>query len=323
MKNILIPIFLGLCLINIYGLYQHKKTVEPEFQDVKNEILEVPDIKKEEQKPNITVSIPSRAISLDEIYKMVDQWHAEAPEITEVGEVGKSHENHPIKYIRIGKKTGPKVLIMATIHGNEKLCTMTSLGCINEILKNYMSDSRVTDLLKTRDIYYVPVVSPEGYINNSRHVLNLDPNRNWNGPDMTDNPDSIAAVKAMKSFYDLHKFNAVMSCHNYGKLYFYPWGYTRKNVPNVEDYKRVLSEMGALAGYTYYQLHGRTAPPRWGYEVDYFHSKGAFAIVNEIGDRFEVYDEELQREISSNYKAFLVFIDKAPLINPAFYTIIE
>lgn len=323
MKNVLICVFSALCFINIYGLSLRNK--EPQFKDIPRETVEVPqeEIKKEEQKPNITVLDPTTAIAFEDIYKVLDQWHKEAPEITEVGIVGTSHENHPIKYIRIGKKTGPKVMIMATIHGNEKLCTMTALGCMNKLLKEYMVDESVTKLLRTRDIYYVPVVSPEGYINNSRHVLNLDPNRNWNGPNMADKSDSIPAVKAMKAFYDEHKFNAVMSCHNYGKVFFYPWGYTRKKTALDDDYRKVLGEMSAVCGYNYVQLTGRTAPPNWGYEIDYFHSKGAFAVVNEVGSRFEVYDEELKREIELNYKAFLVFIDKAPLVSPAFYSVLE
>ena len=263
--------------------------------------------------PGAFTEIPSKELTYDEVNDMIGQWHKDAPEITEVGLVGQSHRGRPIHYIRFGKQSGPKVLITAAIHGNEKLCTMTMLGVFNKMLKAYMEDERVTELLGSRDIYFIPIVSPEGFINNSRHTLKIDPNRNFNGRNLRPK-DSIPCVDALKKFHEKHKFNAVMSCHNYGRLYFYPWGYTRKRTQVDSKYRSLLSKMKELSGYRHVQLNGKSAPPYHGYELDWFHQHGAFAIVNEVGSNFRARRSEIAKETNNNYEAMLLFIREAPLL---------
>lgn len=320
-KQVLIVLF-ALTLIQIVGI-QYKRQNRPTNKPVVQQqvIAPIPEVIRD-KKPEIAVQNPTRELSLEEIYAVLDQWNKEAPEITNVGIVGKTHENRDIKYIRIGKQNGPKVLIMATIHGNEKLCTMTALSIMNNILKGYLADDQITELLRTRDIYYIPVVSPEGYINNSRHIHGVDPNRNFNGPRMSEK-QSIASIQALKKFAEEQKFDAVMSCHDFGRIYFYPWGYTNNKTGLDADYRRVLGEMASVSKYRYVQLYRNTAAPFYGYEVDYFHDKGAFAIVNEIGRGFTARPEEIIQEVQDNQKAFLIFIEKAPLVRPAFYSILE
>jgi len=309
-------LMLGLMtFINLAGYY--KKSTEPKYhkhQDYsQTQPVEPPYEPPEEIKPEISTTIPTRELTYDEVNLMLNQWHKDAPEITELGVVGNSHRNRPIPYIRIGKKSGPKVLITAAIHGNEKLCAMTMLGVFNRILKNYMDDNKVTTLLKERDIYFIPIVSPEGYIRNSRYTLNLDPNRNFNGRNLSPK-SSIPCVDALKKFHEKHRFNAVMSCHNYGEIFFYPWGYTRRGTQIDGEYRSLLSKMGELSGYRHVRLHGRSAPPYYGYEIDWFHKHGACAIVNEVGTRFGARRDEIERETTNNYEATLLFIKEAPLI---------
>jgi len=310
-KYLLFIYFAVITTINVLAyIYERSESVEP----LHNYIQQIdPPVDPVEVKPNITTEIPIGELSLDQINSTLDQWHKEAPAITEVGIVGVDHTNKPIKYIRIGKKNGPKVLIMAAIHGNEKLCAMTSLGVFNEILKNYMTDESVTALLQTRDIYYIPIICPEGYVKNSRHVLNLDPNRNFNGPNLKDKK-SIPEIQALKDFYEIHQFKAVMSCHNFGRVVFYPWGYTTKKTPLESQYRTLLEKMKTTSGYGYVQLYRQSAPPYHGYEVDYFFNKGALSIVNEIGRNFKAEKEEISTEVKNNYKSFLTFIEEAPLI---------
>jgi len=280
---------------------------EPEIVDGRTEIDQPDDIN-----PRILNIVPDRELTFEEVNKWVDKWHKAAPEITEVGVVGQ-HKEHDIKYIRVGNKTGPKVLIIATIHGNEKLCTMTMLGVFGKMLDAYGEDAKVTKLLQERDIYFVPIVSPEGFINNSRHVMGLDPNRNFNGPRLS-RKDSIPCVNALKKFHQKHHFNAVMSCHDYGRIYFYPWGYVNKPTQIDSEYKQLLAQMARLNGYQVDQIYHHSAPPYYGYEVDWFYRHGAVTIVNEIGTRFEARKAEIDKEVQDNFRSTLLFIEKAPLI---------
>lgn len=263
--------------------------------------------------PEITNAIPTRTLSQEEINALLAQWCQQAPEIAEMGTYGNSAEGRPIKYIRIGKKTGPKVLITACIHGNEKLSAMTSLGCIGTILASYGRDPGLTNLIDSRDLYYVPVVCPDGYYRNTRHEGGLDPNRNWSGRNLAE-IDSIPSIAVLKKFHLENKFLAVMSCHNYGKVFFYPWGYAQQPTEIDAQYRSILSEMCMVSGYNFSQLHRRSLPPYHGYETDWFHSKGAFAIVNEIGRTFAADEHSIMSEVQTNLPAFLIFIDKAPLV---------
>ena len=265
-----------------------------------------------ETKPEISFIVPDHQMDVDEVYSQLDKWHEEAPEITEVSIIGKTYKGNDIKYLRLGKKDGPKVLIVGAIHGNEKLSSMVVMGVIGNLLDNYMNDEHVTELIRKRDIFFVPIVSVEGYQQNSRTVLSLDPNRNFNGYNLIE-IESIPCIQSLKNFHKKHNFKAVMSCHNSGKVYFYPWGRS-KDSTNVDDnYKDICQKMGKETGYRYKQLYKNSVPPFFGYEIDWFHKHGAFAMVAEIGKSFTAKESEIAEETVNNFKAIKIFIEEAPL----------
>ena len=246
----LVVIIMFMTLINISVWFaKNNRVQEPNFQITNPPVEETP----EEIRPVISTRTPIRDLSLEEVNSMLKTWHEEAPEITEVGFIGKTYQGRDIPYIRLGKKTGPKVLLFAGIHGDEKLAVSTMLGVVGKMLKGYMSDERITELLRTRDIYFIPVLSPESYIKNSRNLLGLDPNRNFNGPRL-EHKDSIPCIQALKNFHQKHEFKAVMSCHNFGDVYFYPWGFTHEGTEIEVEYNSLLEEMSALSGNSRDQL---------------------------------------------------------------------
>jgi hypothetical protein len=215
--------------------------------------------------------------------------------------------------LRIGKKKGPKVLITSSIHGNEHLCAMTTMGVFGTMLDSYMKDDEITKLLRERDVYYVPVISPESFMQNQRHDMGRDPNRNWNGLNLKE-IDSIPSIQALKDFHKKEKFKAMMSCHNFGKIYLYPWGFTTRDSVYEPDFRRILGEMSRVTGYRAEQTYRQSAPPYFGYEADWFHKHGAMAIVNEIGTNFVAIPDEVRHEVEVNLKAFKIWIREAPLV---------
>lgn len=307
MKKLVICFLVGLNLAIGLQFYA-SASVRPDVSVRPTPPVPEPPKPKEEQAPNISLKVPEGQLKYEAVGTWLDRMHLEAPDQTELGVVGKDSEGRDIRYIKIGN-TGPKVMIHAALHGNEKLGAMVSLGVMTTMLSDYMHKSEVTNLLRERQIYFVPVVCPEGYIGNSRHVQGLDPNRNWfdlsNGPK---EKQSIPSVQALKDFHLEHKFKAVMSVHNYGVVYFHPWGYTTGKSPNDTDYKRILSKMSSHSGYDYEKLYRQSAPPYWGYEVDWYHMHGAFSIVNEIGRNFDAHPMEIKEEVEKNYPAWLIFI---------------
>lgn len=265
-----------------------------------------------ETKPTIS-PVSKQELTYDQITQQLEIWHKESPNITEIGTYGTSREGRKLTYLRVGKKNGPKILIHSAIHGNEKNSAVVSLGVIQKLLDNYLADSKITELFQTRDIYFIPVVSPDSFTHNRRYDEGVDPNRNFNNRNLGEK-QSITCIQALKDFFLQHNFKAVMSCHNYGRIYFYPWGYSSKHTETHEDYMRILGEMKQASGYRFAQLDHRSAPPYYGYETDWYYNHGAFSIVNEIGRNFYVNPREVETEINANYPAFVIFIRESPLV---------
>ena len=302
-------IFLLLIIIVVWFYPLNPTTIAPTPNQFNQP--EVPEFV--ERKPDISEVYPKGNFTFEGVSYWLDRLNKEAPDQTEIILLGKSTEGRDIKAIRIGpQNNGKKVLITACVHGNEKLSCSVTMGVITKILKEYMVDSRVTDLLRTRQIFYIPVICPDGYAHSSRHSDDVDPNRNWNDKNLREKL-SIPSVQVVKDFHKDKQFNAVMSCHNYGNLYFYPWGFIDKKSKYIEDYQRVLRKMAVSSEYEPQHIYGHSAPPYYGYEVDWFHKWGAFSIVTEIGNSFD-RESEIRSQIDRCYESFLVFIDEAPLV---------
>jgi hypothetical protein len=289
-------------------------------------------------KNNITKSQPSY-MNYDQTVAQIKQWNKEAPEMTEVGVYGKTSRGKDCYYIRINNRRNsqvaerPKVLITACIHGNEPLASSTVMWYIGSLLERYGKEEAVTQLLDTRDIYFVPVLSPDSYPN-SRAVDGVDPNRDFPGPSRP-NHNSSAPVKAIQDLYMKIKPNAVMSGHTWGRVYLTPYGDKTQNCPDHDKIMVVMNKMKSLSGYRCIRACDMYGPngsldnppirtmgmveevmmPIYGSEVDWYYRNGSFAIVCEFGTHQRIpTDEDTKVEFNKTFQAFLVFVREAPLV---------
>lgn len=279
--------------------------------------------------------------------KTVDQlrqWNKEAPEMTEVGTYGKSSRGKDCYYLRICNKRfsavadKPKVLVTACIHGNEPLASSTTMWYIGTMLEKYGKDEAITQLLDSRDLYFVPVLSPDSYPN-SRHVDGVDPNRDFPGPTRP-NHKSCAPVKAIQDLFMKIRPNAVISGHTWGRVYLTPHGDKMENCPDHEAIMTVMNKVKGLTGYRCIRACDMYGPggglnnppirhagegdhgslPIIGTEVDWYYRNGAFAIVCEYGTHQRIpSDADTKTEFDKTFGGFLVFIKEAPLVrlNPS------
>jgi len=106
--------------------------------------------------------------------------------------IGKSYEGRDIHVLKISKNDGngkPAIFFDATFHAREWITPATLTWAINEILTKPEHDS----LLSKADLYFVPIVNPDGYeythttnrlwrktrnLNNGSTCIGTDPNRN-------------------------------------------------------------------------------------------------------------------------------------------------
>jgi hypothetical protein len=256
--------------------------------------------------------------SYTEIVAQVKQWNTEAPGITEVGTYGTSSKGLPLYYLRV-RNPGirglmPKVLLTSCIHGNEPHATSTMMGFIGTVLSKYGRDEVITNLVDSRDIFFVPVVCPDSYPN-SRTSDGVDPNRDFPTP-QNPNKQSVASVAAIRSLFVQHKFKAVISGHTLGRVLLHPFGDTRSPSPNDDDFKRLVGKMASLCGYRVeaaHQLYGR---PIYGTEVDWYYRNGAFPIVMEFGDHQRpATPSEIRQELDRTFNGILYFITEAPMVD--------
>ncbi len=87
------------------------------------------------------------------------------PDIATVVELGTTVQGKPILALRVRKGSGkrPAVLYVATQHAREWLATETGRRLMHYFVDGYGTNPTVTDLINTRELWFVPVANPDGY----------------------------------------------------------------------------------------------------------------------------------------------------------------
>ncbi|MCD4695659.1 MAG: immune inhibitor A [Bacteroidales bacterium] len=188
--------------------------------------------------------------------------------ITQKESLGQSIEGREIWMVKISdnptvNETEPEVLYTAIHHAREPAGLMTLLYYMYYLLENYDSDPFIQTLVDNSEMYFVPVINPDGYVYNQTTnpngggmwrknrrdngvpgCMGVDPNRNygymWGLDNIGSSPDpcdetyrgesafSEPEVAAMRDFCEDHEFKNALNYHTYSNLLLYPWGYTEE-----------------------------------------------------------------------------------------------
>lgn len=251
------------------------------------------------------------------IQRQLEEWKAQAPGLVETGSYGTSTRGAPLVYVRLTNLLDPaprpKVLIQACIHGNEPIATSTTMAFVGAMLSTYGADPEATELLNTRDVYVVPVVSPDSYPS-SRQVDGVDPNRDYPGPHKPSHR-SVAPVRAVGEFFTRHQFKAAISGHSFGRVFLYAHGDTSTPSANDADYQRILGKMCQLSGYRKQRGCEMYSRPIRGTDIDFYYRGGALSIVTEYGThQHRPSLADTKTEFDKTYRATLHFVREAPLV---------
>jgi len=189
------------------------------------------------------------------------------PHICQLKTIGYSIQDRPMLAMRLTnekiKGEKPQVLFLATHHAREWVATQMAMRLIKYLAANFGSNSRVTDLLNTTEVWVIPVGNPDGYqytfTNERLWRKNLrdndgdgevtiadgvDLNRNFashwgyddegSSPIMSSGtyrgtaPNSEPETQAVVNFIQQNNFKFVISYHTHGNLILYPWGWQVK-----------------------------------------------------------------------------------------------
>lgn len=203
-----------------------------------------------------------RGYVLDDSYKddaivegLLRAYHERYPEITELVEIGRTHQKRPIWALKISDaaktaESEPAVLLDGAHHGSELLSIEYVLDAIDNILAGYHHDARVTKWVDGLEIWCVPLVNVDGnhmFVHESRFAIRknafdadqdgfadpfegVDLNRNypfgWGELGSSDlpmhkwyrgpSPGSEPETLAMMGLAERERFAAALSFHTYG-----------------------------------------------------------------------------------------------------------
>lgn len=258
---------------------------------------------------------------IEEAYQVMDalyQKYGNKNLITQKQSIGTSFEGRPIYMVKISdnadnNEAEPQVLYTALTHAREPGGMMTVFYFMYYLLENYGTNQRVTSLVDNRELYFIPVVNPDGYAYNQKNSPtgggmwrknrnskgSVDLNRNygpydlWNYPNNGSStssysetyrgtaPFSEPETAAVRDFANAKNFRTALQYHTYSNLLIYPWGY--KDSVAHATFRTMAIEMTKINGYRY-----GTAPELLyavrGVSDDWFYQeKKTFSLTPEAG----------------------------------------
>ncbi|NNE08846.1 MAG: T9SS type A sorting domain-containing protein [Gemmatimonadetes bacterium] len=223
-----------------------------------------------------------------ETVDFLDSLHAAHPSITtDKDSIGTTLEGNTIWAMKISDNPNsdeaePEVLFDALHHARETITVSVVLNFMRHLCANYGTDAQATFLVENREIWFVPIVNPDGYLYNEAQNPNggglwrknrnpngggcvgVDLNRNYDidfgGAGASSNPCdetyhgpsafSELETQAMRDFIDAHEFVTHNSYHSVVGATLYPWGWTTSAPPDLATFQSVADGMNEFNGYT-------------------------------------------------------------------------
>jgi len=232
--------------------------------------------------------------TFDEVVAHLDNMVDLYPDLITTREsIGQSIEERELWMVKISdnpnvNETEPEVLYTSLHHAREPAGVMTLLFYMYYLLENYDDDPLIQHLVDNTEMYFVPVVNPDGYIYNEQTNPNgggmwrknrrdngipqsecwgVDLNRNygymWGYNNVGSSPDpcnetfrgdsafSEPEIAAIGDFCESREFKFALNYHTYGNLLLYPWGYTSTPCPDNDIFHAYSMMMTVDNQYSY------------------------------------------------------------------------
>ncbi len=232
--------------------------------------------------------------TFDEVVAKLDEMAASYPNlITEKVSIGQSHQGRDIWMVKISDNPGvdegePEVAYTALHHAREPQSMATVVYYMFYLLENYGTNAMVTNLVNNREMYFVPVLNPDGYVynqqtdpnggglwrknrrNNGNNRFGVDLNRNYGYEWGRDNdgsspspgsetyrgpaPFSEPETSAIRDFTVGREIRATFNYHSFSNVLLHPWGYARNTyTPEQGLFTRASRFLTGVNGYEFGQ----------------------------------------------------------------------
>ncbi len=215
----------------------------------------------------------------------LQEWAARYSAIARLSSIGKSCEGRDLWAMKVTTDPDrniqkPACLVTGAHHAREWISVEVPMAALKAYLEGYGTDERITRLVSEREVWFVPMVNPDGvtfsqkgsrYWRKNRRPLpgnqyfGVDLNRNYgyhwgmtgssdqfysdtyHGPNAFSEPETLA----VKALAESRRFQTALSFHSYSELILYPFAYAY-NVPNPDEplFQSVGAQMAEFNKYT-------------------------------------------------------------------------
>ena len=206
--------------------------------------------------------------------------------------IGQSIEGRDIWAFKISDNPNidedePAVLYTSLIHAREPVSMMSLFYFTQHLAENYTVNDEITYLINNREMWFIPVINPDGYVYNeliepngggmhrkNRRNTNcgngttrgVDLNRNfgyeWGADNIGSSSDPCSEVyrgeaafsepeaEAVRNFILDHDFKNVLNFHTFANTYIHPFGNgSYPDEPDLTSHREIGSEMARYNDY--------------------------------------------------------------------------
>ena len=209
--------------------------------------------------------------TFDEMVTELDSMHTRYPHlITARQSIGSSVQGRDIWMVKISdnpdlKEDEPEIFYNAIHHSNEPQSMATLIYFMYYLLENYGRNPLVTYIIENRELFFVPMINPDGYVyneqtnptgggmwyknmhdNNGNNItgeivdgvnINTNYGYQWGYDEIGSSSNYTSALyrgtepfsepetQAIRDFCISHDFKLSFNFHSFGNHIFLPWGY--------------------------------------------------------------------------------------------------
>ncbi|MDD1653701.1 MAG: PKD domain-containing protein [Methanomicrobiales archaeon] len=212
-------------------------------------------------------TVPARYHTWSDVEAELSALEAAHPEIIKRHRIGSSIEGRPLWAVVVTDhpetdEGEPAILVQSLQHADEAIAKEVALSFLAFLAEHYSSDPRVTGIVDAGEIWFVPVVNPDGLAYsetgdpawrknrrpNGDGTIGVDLNRNYDGAQNGDpaggwcqvgashdtrddtycgaGPFSEPESQAIRDLVAAQGFLGSLNYHSKGETVGWPWGYT-------------------------------------------------------------------------------------------------
>jgi hypothetical protein len=274
---------------------------------------------------------------------------AKKSDLFKVEYIGQTWEERDILCVTISKDVArasekPALFYTGTIHAREWIGIELSLAFAKYILDHIDYDPQLNELLSRATLYMIPCANPDGFEYSRTHFsfwrknrrqnadgsfgvdlnrnfsIGFTPNKNtssnvYSGPSAFSEPETAA----IRDFVEAHdNISIALDYHSQGNVFFPAHNFIHEDAIDATDLNVLASNMAEeirKVSTREYGVHMGKPPTHLisGSGREFYYSKGALALVVEVGTRnISDYIEHMSENINENLPALMSALSEVP-----------